>query len=276
MSTDNCCITSCDKPIDQNYWDSQYQAQTIGWDLGMVSPAMKMILDKIESKNTAILIPGCGNSYEADYLLNHGFTNITILDISPTLVENLKQKYVDKPHINIILGDFFEHNEKYDYIVEQTFFCALPKALRQRYVWKTNQLLAPKGILTGLLFNREFEVSPPFGGSLDEYKQLFSNAFYLNKIEPTANSVIPRSNTELTFEFQKNDTVSVNLFQLKGVTCGNCSATIIEKFTEITQILQTEISIDFSNLLVVSNAEVAIDVLKEKLSFDSKYEISEF
>jgi hypothetical protein len=32
-----------DKPLDQDYWDAQYKAKTTGWDLGLVSPQLKII-----------------------------------------------------------------------------------------------------------------------------------------------------------------------------------------------------------------------------------------
>ena len=42
-------------------------------------------------KTASILIPGCGNAYEAEYLLANGFKNITIIDIAPSLVAQLLQ-----------------------------------------------------------------------------------------------------------------------------------------------------------------------------------------
>ena len=182
MSEEKCCVVTCDLPLDQTYWDNQYQANATGWDLGQVSPPIKTYINTIENKDAKILIPGCGNTYEAEYLLQQGFTNITVIDIAPTLVENLKQKFVNNKNITIVLGDFFEHQGNYDFIIEQTFFCALPPTMRQKYVWKMHQLLTDYGKLFGLLFNREFEVSPPFGGSLNEYEQLFTKAFIFNSI----------------------------------------------------------------------------------------------
>ena len=91
MNEENCCVTSCKKPIDQTYWDNQYISNSLGWDLGEVSPPIKAYIDTIENKNARILIPGCGNSYEAEYLLLQDFKNITIIDIAPSLVKKLKQ-----------------------------------------------------------------------------------------------------------------------------------------------------------------------------------------
>ncbi|MBP6432888.1 MAG: methyltransferase domain-containing protein [Ferruginibacter sp.] len=195
----------CDKPLDEEYWDKQYQAKTTGWDLGQVSPPIKEYFDKLQNKSVRILIPGCGNAYEAAYLLQNGFTNITVIDIAPTVVASLQKKFVANSSINIIQGDFFDHNAEYDIIVEQTFFCALPSSLRKNYVVKMHQLLCSGGKLVGLLFNRTFEQGPPFGGSKNEYENLFANYFSFEKVAICKTSISPRANTELWIEFNKKN-----------------------------------------------------------------------
>jgi SAM-dependent methyltransferase len=191
------------KSIDIDFWDSLYLADNTGWDLGQVSPPIKEYFDNIVDKDAAILIPGCGNAYEASYLLDIGFTNITVIDIAPTLVKKLKEEFKNNDNIKVILGDFFELNTSFDYIIEQTFFCALPPNFRDKYVQKTHQLLNKNGKLIGLLFNTKFENNPPFGGDIDEYKNLFQTKFKLSKLEPCKNSIKPRMNTELFIEFIK-------------------------------------------------------------------------
>lgn len=184
--------------LDETYWNSQYNANTTGWDLGEVSPPLKAYIDQLTNKNLRILIPGCGNTYEAAYLLQQGFTNVTVIDIAPALIAQLKEKYKDNPHIKIIHGDFFEHEDEYDLVLEQTFFCALNPAFRKAYIAKMHALLAPNGKLVGVLFNREFEQQgPPFGGSKDQYEPMFEKDFSFKFFEPCNNSFIKRKDTEL-------------------------------------------------------------------------------
>ena len=192
-----------EKILDQVYWEAQYKSNATGWDLGKVSPPIKEYIDTIEIKNISILIPGCGNSYEAEHLLNQGFIDITLIDIAPSLVKNLQKKFKNDSNIKIILGDFFEHQGEYDLIIEQTFFCALPPRMREKYVAKMHQLLSENGKLVGLLFNKTFESGPPFGGNQTEYVQLFNNHFQFLKIDLCQNSIKPRANSELFIEFQK-------------------------------------------------------------------------
>ncbi|MEO8795990.1 MAG: methyltransferase domain-containing protein [Daejeonella sp.] len=189
--------------MDKEYWNSRYVENNTGWDINQVSPPLQNYIDKIDNKNCKILIPGCGNAYEAKYLLENGFNNVSVLDISSVLVSQLKEKFKGKS-IKIIEGDFFEHDEKYDLILEQTFFCAITPEMREMYVKKAYQLLKNAGCIAGLLFNTQFEKpGPPFGGNREEYIQLFNPFFTINELETCKDSINPRQGNELFFEFCK-------------------------------------------------------------------------
>ena len=201
---EKCCVVTCDIPLGETFWNNQYEANTTGWDLGEVSPPLKAYIDQLTNKNLRILIPGCGNTYEAQYLLQQGFTNVTVIDIAPALVEQLQQKFATNTNIKIILGDFFEHQGEYDLILEQTFFCAINPPLRTNYVAKMHELLAPNGKLVGVLFDREFEQQgPPFGGCKCQYESMFEKNFTFKTFEPCNNSFVKRFDTELFINLQK-------------------------------------------------------------------------
>lgn len=183
--------------LDASYWNNRYAAAETGWDMQQVSPPLKAYADQLTNKQLRILIPGCGNSYEAAYLSQQGFTNITLIDIAPLLVEQLKEKLKDHAGVHVILGDFFEHSGEYDLVLEQTFFCALDPSLREAYVKKMHDLLSANGKLAGVLFNKIFEAAgPPFGGTSDEYRSLFSSCFHLHTLSPCYNSYPRRAGTE--------------------------------------------------------------------------------
>jgi SAM-dependent methyltransferase len=185
--------------LNAGYWDERYQTEQTSWDIGYISTPLKAYFDQLTNKHLAILIPGCGNSYEAEYLLQQGFTNITLVDISPLLTQKLVGKFNQYLHhqLHIITGDFFAIEGQYDLIIEQTFFCALQPSLRKDYVHKMHELLKPGGKLVGVLFNRTFEGGPPFGGSVEEYKSLFEQKFTLHTLTPCYNSIPPRSGAEV-------------------------------------------------------------------------------
>jgi methyl halide transferase len=268
-----CCVVSCERPLDEKYWNEQYQANETGWDLGEVSPPVKGFIDTIDNKNISILIPGCGNSYEAEYLLARGFTNITLIDISPILVERLQKKFEGKANIRIVHGDFFEHKAKYDLIIEQTFFCALPPVLRPAYVQKMYELLNEGGMLAGLLFNKSFEKGPPFGGSLPEYEKLFKAAFDFINMKPCINSIKERADTEVWIQLQKKEGVIITAYTFTGITCIGCKNTITEKFQKLKGVHNVLINDDFSELLIVSDKEMELTDLQKEISYDAKYSI---
>ncbi len=128
--------------------------------------------------------------------------------------------------------------------------------------------------MTGLLFNRDFEVSPPFGGNQKEYEQLFRKAFTFNTISVARNSVPVRTNSELIFEFQKNNLTQVNLYAFEGITCNGCMNTVTTKFLEIEGVLNVSMNTNFSEILIVSIPEVALKTLQEIISYDEKYKIN--
>jgi methyl halide transferase len=198
-----CCITTCGLPLNAEYWNNQYKANEIGWDLNQVSPPLKAYFDQLENKNISILIAGCGNAYEAEYLYSSGFSNITLVDISETLVDALKEKFKNTS-IKVIYQDIFEHKGNYDLIVEQTLFCAIDPSLRKKYVETICHLLTENGKLVGLLFDKEFEKQgPPFGGCKCQYEPLFNPYFIFNTFEECYNSVTPRQGEELFINFSK-------------------------------------------------------------------------
>ena len=195
------------------YWDTRWKNAETGWDLSRPSPPLMDYVDQIpaERRDLGLLIPGCGNGHEAVYLLQTGFSNITMLDIAPTAVTALRKRldatFTDwSERLQLWCGDFFEHQGQYDLILEQTFFCALPPDLRTAYVLKMEGLLRPGGKLVGVWFDRHFDGGPPFGGSMKEYAALFSPYFRIKTLQPCHNSIAPRAGNEVFGIFEKTGT----------------------------------------------------------------------
>ncbi|MEO6316232.1 MAG: methyltransferase domain-containing protein [Chitinophagaceae bacterium] len=185
--------------FDAAYWSNRFGKGDTPWDIGQVSRPLKEYFDQLNDKKISILIPGCGNGYEAAYLLENGFTNITVIDISPILTAALAVKFSNYTgtRLKIVTGDFFELGGSFDLVVEQTFFCALHPSLRKQYVLQMHRLLSEHGKLSGVLFNKAFDnAGPPFGGTLPLYQELFAPLFYIKTLAPCYNSIAPRDGTE--------------------------------------------------------------------------------
>jgi len=190
--------------LNQAYWEERYKNDDTAWDMGSITPPIKQYIDQLQDKNIRILVPGAGNGHEFAYLAQHGFDNAVVLDIAETPLKNIA---ANLPHLNperLVHGDFFEHTGAYNLIVEQTFFCALDPSLRKSYAEKMHSLLAPGGKLAGLLFDFELtQQGPPFGGSREEYLDLFAPLFKINMLHRAYNSIKRREDKELFFIFEK-------------------------------------------------------------------------
>ena len=190
--------------LTKEYWTSRYTENDTGWDLGEISTPLKEYIDQLTDKSISILIPGAGNSYEAEYLFKNGFKNVTIIDLSEEPLKNIQKRIPDFPKENLIVGDFFEHHNHYDLILEQTFFCAINPSLRQAYAKKMHELLNNKGKLVGVLFNDVLNTDkPPFGGNKEEYISYFKPYFHFKTFESCYNSIKQRANRELFIHFEK-------------------------------------------------------------------------
>jgi SAM-dependent methyltransferase len=192
--------------VDANFWNELWLKGETAWDMKSPSTPLKTYIDKLENNEMKILIPGCGNAYEAEYLFTKGFTNVYIVDFAPKAIAEFSKRVPDFPKEHLICFDFFELTEKdFDLILEQTFFCAIDPSLRKRYAEKMNELLSPEGRLVGLLFNdpKLNLESPPFLGSEIEYRELFNTYFNIEKMEPAYNSIPPRAGRELFINLKK-------------------------------------------------------------------------
>lgn len=189
--------------LSESYWTNRYKENQTGWDINGANPFLIEEITKF-NKEIKILIPGAGNAHEAEVLYRLGYKNIYVLDISNEPLKNLKSILPDFPKDHLIHENYFDHNSKYDLIMEQTFFCALNPSLRVDYVEKTYGLLNDKGIILGLLFNKEMLEGPPFGGNIDEYISLFSIYFENVEISPCDKSIKPRLGKECFIKIQKS------------------------------------------------------------------------
>jgi len=191
---------SCSK----SFWVDRYAKGETGWDIGAVSLPLKEYIDQIKDKNIALLVPGAGHAYEAEYLWQNGFVNLVVIDIAETPLNNFSERVPDFPKQNLICENFFEHKGSYDLIIEQTFFCAISPEDRTKYARKCYELLKMNGKLVGLLFDFPLTVEgPPYGGDFNSYKNIFADYFNFHTFAPCYNSIKPRLGRELFFIFEK-------------------------------------------------------------------------
>ncbi len=190
--------------LDENYWQNRYSKLDTPWDAGAITTPLKVYFDQLTDTTTKILIPGCGNAYEAEYLHNKKFTNVYIADIATAPLLKFKSNNPFFPVSHILHEDVFKLDETFDLIVEQTFLCALHPSERNKYARRMAKSLSKNGKLVGLLFDMPLsENGPPFGGNTLLYKSLLSPYFEEVSISECYNSIAPRAGKELFLIAQK-------------------------------------------------------------------------
>lgn len=105
------------------------------------------------------LVPGCGRAYDALALIQHGFDRVVAVDLAPTacdearkLLQEMQSPAASK--IEIVCTDFFVYtpHEKFDFVWDVTFLCALIPSVRGAWAKQHAALLKPGGTLLTCVF----------------------------------------------------------------------------------------------------------------------------
>ena len=104
----------------KNYWDLVYETKNpdqVSWTQEIPKTSLDFIHSFSINKKSKIIDIGGGDSKLVDYLLNEGFENITVLDISEKALEKAKTRLGNKAaNVNWIVSDVteFEPPTTYD------------------------------------------------------------------------------------------------------------------------------------------------------------------
>lgn len=115
-----------------SYWEARYSADpkaAYDW-LVPYSSLRSILLPRIQTRAEAeILILGCGNSRLGEELYKDGFRNITNLDFSPTVIDQMSARYSVYSEMDFMPADVcdpYDDTEVYDIIIDKaTLDCVL-------------------------------------------------------------------------------------------------------------------------------------------------------
>lgn len=189
-------------------WDTYYENNRDGWDLGGPTPVFKRLASSARFAPGRMLVLGAGRGYDAREFSRHGF-QVTAVDFASNAVSEMKRlAEVDAP-IEILQQDIFtfpnEYDGTFDYILEYVFFCAIDPKRRSEYADVVTRLLKPNGLFIDLAYPLDGRPGgPPFGFSEKELMGLFQErGFKLLSREKPADSIPRRKKAEELFVFQK-------------------------------------------------------------------------
>ena len=193
---------------NSRFWQERYQAKNIGWDLGKTTPVFEELSNELPIGRLCVI--GCGNGYDAVRFAEKGF-EVTAIDFARSPIDFLKKTCLERNvKMDIVKKDIFQLEEKYnnnfDYVIEQTCFCAISPSDRTRYRNVVYNILKKDGSLIGLWFPLEKPLNdggPPFGVNLSDIKLLFNKNWKILREEIHPLSIKRRKNFEKLIIFKK-------------------------------------------------------------------------
>lgn len=190
------------------HWETIYTEKEPGqmsWTQQIPKTSINFINSFQLSKTAKIIDIGGGESQLIDYLLNEGYENLTVLDISKKAIEKTKKRLGSKGYkVNWIISDInqFEPTENYDIWHDRATFHFLTQESEI-----SNYLDIAKRAVTGFLTIGTFSEDGPTKCSGLEVKQYskialekaFKNGF--QKLNCIAENHITPFNTSQNFTF---------------------------------------------------------------------------
>lgn len=157
-----------------------------GFDKECSAPVLLKLIKEDSIPIGRALVPGMGRGYDVASLASSSRFVLGI-DLSEIGVQEAKQYITtlpieekpDQSSYELRSMSFFDLDEaeKFDFIYDYTFLCALSPSVRPTWAKKMSNLVKPGGELLTLIFPiRELETDvPPFKVSLEMYKELLES-----------------------------------------------------------------------------------------------------
>lgn len=138
----------------KKHWENIYQTKALN-DVSWYQPTPTTSLDFLKefnvSKTASIIDIGGGDSFLVDHLLQLGYTNITVLDISVNALEKAKLRLGnDAAKVKWIVSDaaHFKPTERYDFWHDRAAFHFLTSEIEiENYIQTISKGIKPEGVL---------------------------------------------------------------------------------------------------------------------------------
>ena len=138
----------------KNHWENIYQTKELK-DVSWFQPTPETSLDFFKqfkvSTNAKVIDIGGGDSFLVDHLLDLGYQDISVLDISEAAIERAKQRLGDKAkNVKWIIADAatFKPAEKYDFWHDRAAFHFLTDEQEiSNYLKTAQENINPTGVL---------------------------------------------------------------------------------------------------------------------------------
>ena len=139
----------------KKHWENIYQTKQlneVSWYQPVPQTSLDLISKYVKSFDAKIIDIGGGDSFLVDHLIELGYTNISVLDISEAAIERAKIRLGENANkVSWIVSDIskFEPTEKYDFWHDRAAFHFLTNKVEiQSYVQLVQASINSNGILS--------------------------------------------------------------------------------------------------------------------------------
>jgi SAM-dependent methyltransferase len=145
-------------PVD---WKEAWKAGRTPWDAGASAPALLDLIAQGRVPAGRVLVPGCGTGYDLATLARSD-REVVGVDLSEDAKTAFLRAHPELPgDVVYEVTDFFSFapEERFDFVWDYTFFCALDPGQRGTWGETMRRLIKPGGLLATLLFPFEDPIS---------------------------------------------------------------------------------------------------------------------
>lgn len=141
-------------PDDPAFWESNYRAARLPWDLNGPTPALARLAADSDFHPGRMIVPGAGMGHDARLFARRGF-QVTAVDFAPGAVRAMLALQDPAAPLIILQADLFALPPAltgvFDYVLEYYCYCAIHPARREEYARVVAELLQPGGRFVGLM-----------------------------------------------------------------------------------------------------------------------------
>lgn len=193
-------------------WAQRYATRDTPWDLGDAHPEIVARiaagLVPASASSARAWVPGCGRGHDALALARAGW-RVSAMDFADATQGDLNLRLAEFGG-RFLLGDVLESalEERFDLVLDHTFFCALDPRLRARWGAAIGRSLAPAGRVCALVFpvgKPASEGGPPYGCSTQDLQAALGPEFRAQLDEPCLHRAQKRSWAERWAVFARED-----------------------------------------------------------------------
>lgn len=173
----------------QEHWENVYKTKTpeqVSWTQEVPKTSLDFIDSMGLDKDASIIDIGGGDSNLVDFLLDHGYTNITVLDISEKALERAKTRLGKKAgNVMWVVSDItdFVPSAKYDIWHDRAVFHFLTKPQEiATYVSLTNEYVKRTMVIGTFSKTGPLKCS---GLEITQYSEASMSATFKGKFEKT-------------------------------------------------------------------------------------------